>query len=61
MDSFFIWLENASWQVLELGELIKTKQVTSKELVRIYLKQLKRYGGGFCSCTECFVENFYLF
>ncbi|XP_022565899.1 glutamyl-tRNA(Gln) amidotransferase subunit A-like isoform X3 [Brassica napus] len=33
----------AFMSVLELGELIKTKQVTSKELVRIYLKRLKRY------------------
>jgi hypothetical protein len=33
----------AFMSVLELGELIKTRQITSKELVRIYLKQLKRY------------------
>ncbi|KAK4569305.1 hypothetical protein RGQ29_004631 [Quercus rubra] len=29
--------------VLELGELIKTKQITSKELTRIFLQRLKRY------------------
>lgn len=29
-------------QVLELGELIKTKQITSKELTRIFLQRLKR-------------------
>ncbi|KAG7554472.1 Amidase signature domain [Arabidopsis suecica] len=33
----------AFMSVLELGQLIKTRQVTSEELVRIYLKQLKRY------------------
>ncbi|XP_048445932.1 glutamyl-tRNA(Gln) amidotransferase subunit A isoform X3 [Pyrus x bretschneideri] len=30
-------------KVLELGELIRTKQITSKELTRIFLKRLKRY------------------
>lgn len=29
-------------QVLELGELIKTKQITSEELSRIFLQRLKR-------------------
>lgn len=29
--------------VLELGELIKTKQITSEELTRIFLHRLKRY------------------
>ncbi|KAK7839983.1 glutamyl-trna(gln) amidotransferase subunit a, partial [Quercus suber] len=29
--------------VLELGELIKTKQITSEELTRIFLRRLKRY------------------
>ncbi|XP_030938034.1 uncharacterized protein LOC115963237 isoform X3 [Quercus lobata] len=29
--------------VLELGELIKTKQITSEELTRIFLQRLKRY------------------
>lgn len=33
----------AFMSVLELGELIKTKQITSEELTRIYLKRLKRY------------------
>lgn len=30
------------YQILELGELIKTKQITSQELTRIFLKRLKR-------------------
>ncbi|KAF5743634.1 hypothetical protein HS088_TW08G00219 [Tripterygium wilfordii] len=33
----------AYMSVLELGELIKTKQITSQELVRIFLRRLKRY------------------
>ncbi|XP_007038190.2 PREDICTED: glutamyl-tRNA(Gln) amidotransferase subunit A [Theobroma cacao] len=33
----------AFMSVLELGELIKTKQITSRELTRIFLKRLKRY------------------
>ncbi|XVF49479.1 hypothetical protein PTKIN_Ptkin04bG0016100 [Pterospermum kingtungense] len=33
----------AFMSVLELGELIKTKQITSEELTRIFLKRLKRY------------------
>ncbi|KAK4569304.1 hypothetical protein RGQ29_004631 [Quercus rubra] len=33
----------AFMSVLELGELIKTKQITSKELTRIFLQRLKRY------------------
>ncbi|KAG7028327.1 gatA, partial [Cucurbita argyrosperma subsp. argyrosperma] len=33
----------AFMSVLELGELIKTKQITSQELVGIFLKRLKRY------------------
>ncbi|XP_021905647.1 uncharacterized protein LOC110820477 isoform X2 [Carica papaya] len=33
----------AFMSVLELGEIIKTKQITSKELTRIYLERLKRY------------------
>ncbi|XP_050151895.1 uncharacterized protein LOC126626571 isoform X1 [Malus sylvestris] len=33
----------AFMSVLELGELIRTKQITSKELTRIFLKRLKRY------------------
>lgn len=33
----------AFMSVLELGELIKTKQITSEELARIFLKRLKRY------------------
>ncbi|KAF9668135.1 hypothetical protein SADUNF_Sadunf15G0097000 [Salix dunnii] len=31
------------FQMLELGELIRTKQITSLELVQIFLKRLKRY------------------
>ncbi|XP_042477019.1 glutamyl-tRNA(Gln) amidotransferase subunit A isoform X3 [Macadamia integrifolia] len=30
--------------VLELGQLVKTKQITSQELTRIFLQRLKRYG-----------------
>ncbi|CAI8619264.1 unnamed protein product [Vicia faba] len=30
--------------VLELGELIKTKQVSSRELTQIFLRRLKKYG-----------------
>ncbi|CAN6464615.1 unnamed protein product [Victoria cruziana] len=30
--------------VLELGELLRTKQITSQELTDIFLKRLKRYG-----------------
>ncbi|XP_023540352.1 uncharacterized protein LOC111800751 isoform X1 [Cucurbita pepo subsp. pepo] len=33
----------AFMNVLELGELIKTKQITSQELVGIFLQRLKRY------------------
>ncbi|XP_048228891.1 glutamyl-tRNA(Gln) amidotransferase subunit A isoform X2 [Ricinus communis] len=33
----------AFMSVLELGELIRTKQITSEELVQIFLKRLKRY------------------
>ncbi|KAL6280779.1 hypothetical protein ACE6H2_017660 [Prunus campanulata] len=33
----------AFMSILELGELIKTKQITSKELTKIFLKRLKRY------------------
>ncbi|XP_050226114.1 uncharacterized protein LOC126675508 isoform X1 [Mercurialis annua] len=33
----------AFMSVLELGELIRTKQITSQELVRIFLERLKRY------------------
>ncbi|XP_022143480.1 uncharacterized protein LOC111013354 isoform X2 [Momordica charantia] len=33
----------AFMSVLELGELVKTKQVTSLELVQIFLQRLKRY------------------
>ncbi|XP_057480966.1 uncharacterized protein LOC130767916 isoform X1 [Actinidia eriantha] len=33
----------AFMSVLELGQLIKTKQITSEELTRIFLKRLKRY------------------
>ncbi|XVF08563.1 hypothetical protein REPUB_Repub07fG0014000 [Reevesia pubescens] len=33
----------AFMSVLELGELIKTKQITSEELTRIFLKRLRRY------------------
>ncbi|CAK9321698.1 unnamed protein product [Citrullus colocynthis] len=33
----------AFMSVLELGELIKTKQISSQELVRIFLQRLKRY------------------
>jgi hypothetical protein len=29
-------------EVLELGELIRTKQITSLELVQIFLRRLKR-------------------
>ncbi|EPS58185.1 amidase-like protein, partial [Genlisea aurea] len=34
----------AFMSVLELGQLIKSKQITSVELVHIFLKRLKRYG-----------------
>ncbi|XAR50416.1 hypothetical protein NMG60_11004735 [Bertholletia excelsa] len=33
----------AFMSVLELGHLIKTKQITAKELTRIFLKRLKKY------------------
>ncbi|CAK7336879.1 unnamed protein product [Dovyalis caffra] len=33
----------AFMSILELGELIKTEQITSQELVRIFLQRLKRY------------------
>ncbi|KAM7272871.1 hypothetical protein ACFE04_027535 [Oxalis oulophora] len=35
----------AFMNVLELGELIRTKQITSHELAQIFLKRLKRYNG----------------
>ncbi|PIN05209.1 Amidase [Handroanthus impetiginosus] len=34
----------AFMSILELGQLIKSKQITSKELARIFLDRLKRYG-----------------
>ncbi|KAL0441767.1 UNVERIFIED_CONTAM: Glutamyl-tRNA(Gln) amidotransferase subunit A [Sesamum radiatum] len=34
----------AFMSILELGQLIKSKQITSEELVRIFLNRLKRYG-----------------
>nr|GMC75259.1 glutamyl-tRNA(Gln) amidotransferase subunit A-like isoform X2 [Ipomoea batatas] len=34
----------AFMSIPELGELIKTKQITSEELTHIFLKRLKRYG-----------------
>ncbi|KAL3818458.1 hypothetical protein ACJIZ3_004363 [Penstemon smallii] len=34
----------AFMSILELGQLIKSKQITSEELTRIFLKRLKRYG-----------------
>lgn len=34
----------AFWSVRELGELIRTRQVTSEELTRMYLDRLKKYG-----------------
>lgn len=33
---------NLVHQVLELGELIKTMQITSTELTQIFLRRLKR-------------------
>jgi Asp-tRNA(Asn)/Glu-tRNA(Gln) amidotransferase A subunit family amidase len=38
-------LEDAAfWSVRDLAELIRTKQVTSTELTRMYIDRLKRYG-----------------
>lgn len=34
----------AFWSLLDLAELIRTRQVTSEELCRMYLSRLKRYG-----------------
>ncbi|KAK6147921.1 hypothetical protein DH2020_018833 [Rehmannia glutinosa] len=34
----------AYMSILELGQLIKSKQITSEELARIFLNRLKRYG-----------------
>jgi Asp-tRNA(Asn)/Glu-tRNA(Gln) amidotransferase A subunit family amidase len=34
----------AFWSVRQLGELIRTRQVTSLELTTLYLERLKRYG-----------------
>ncbi|PIN01429.1 Amidase [Handroanthus impetiginosus] len=34
----------AFMSILELGQLMKSKQITSKELARIFLDRLKRYG-----------------
>jgi len=39
MNDFFSLLSN---QVLELGELIKTKQITSQQLTQIFLRRLKK-------------------
>ncbi|XP_051136133.1 uncharacterized protein LOC127254857 isoform X2 [Andrographis paniculata] len=36
--------ETAFMSILELGELMKSKQITSVELARIFLNRLKRYG-----------------
>jgi Asp-tRNA(Asn)/Glu-tRNA(Gln) amidotransferase A subunit family amidase len=41
----------AFWSVRQLGELIRTRQVTSLELTTLYLERLKRYG----SSLECVV------
>ncbi|KAI6675796.1 hypothetical protein NL676_003702 [Syzygium grande] len=35
----------AFMSVLELGELIRTRQITSKELTRLFLERLRRYNG----------------
>src|SRR5579884_912677 len=37
--------EAAFWSVRNLAELIKTKQVTSTELTKMYLARLHKYGG----------------
>jgi Asp-tRNA(Asn)/Glu-tRNA(Gln) amidotransferase A subunit family amidase len=41
----------AFWSVRELGELVRTKQVASEELTRMYLERLKKYG----PALECVV------
>ena len=42
----------AFWSVRDLGELLRTKQVTSVELTTMYLERLKRYG----PTLECVVS-----
>jgi Asp-tRNA(Asn)/Glu-tRNA(Gln) amidotransferase A subunit family amidase len=37
--------EVAFWSLTDLGELLRTRQVTSLELTRMYLDRLRRYGG----------------
>lgn len=43
--------EVAFWSISELGELIRTRQVSSVELTRMYLDRLKRFGPR----LECFI------
>ena len=44
----------AFWPVVQLAQLIKTRQVTSTELTRLYLDRLHRYNGLLnCAVTIC--------
>ena len=48
--------EAAFWPVTKLAELIRTRQVTSLELTRMYLDRLKRYGPTL-ECTITLTEE----
>ena len=48
--------EAAFWPVTKLAELIRTRQVTSRELTRMYLDRLKRYGPTL-ECTITLTEE----
>src|SRR5436190_14885386 len=50
-------LEDAAfWPVLHLAQLIKSKQVTSVELTKMYLERLHRYNGSL-NCVVTFLDD----
>ncbi|KAF8394452.1 hypothetical protein HHK36_020660 [Tetracentron sinense] len=49
-------LHDSSVLILELGQLIRTKQITSQELTRIFLKRLKRYNRAL-EAVVCYTED----
>ncbi|KAF8394454.1 hypothetical protein HHK36_020662 [Tetracentron sinense] len=46
----------AFMSILELGQLIRTKKITSQELTRIFLKRLKRYNRAL-EAVVCYTED----
>jgi Asp-tRNA(Asn)/Glu-tRNA(Gln) amidotransferase A subunit family amidase len=48
--------EVAFWPVTHLGQLLRTRQVTSVELTRMYLERLHRYNGSL-NCVVTFLDE----